>query len=220
MLRARDRPRLWQGAFAVVGWAALGLQYLLMIGPAEVEAMPGLTVNFFSYFTILTNLLAALALTAPLVRADSRLGRWGANVHVRAALAMYIAVVGLTYHLLLANVWARQGLAWLANSLLHYVMPVAFVLDWLMFTPKGHLRWIDAIRWLAFPLIYVMWTVLHGFTSGWWPYWFVNVEQLGWGKTGFWAAAMLGLFLAVGLAVVGLDRLMGRAGRDTGARPA
>ena len=217
MLRARDRPRLWRSTFAVVGWAALALQYILMVGPEPLGAMPGLTVNFFSYFTILTKVLAALALTAPLVRPESRLGRWAASEGVRAALAMYIAVVGLTYHFLLSHVWDPQGLAWIANGLLHYVMPIAVVLDWLMFTPKGLLRWRDPVKWLAFPAIYTGWTVIHGFASGWWPYWFMNVPALGWAKTGFWAAAMLGLFLVVGLALAGLDRVMGRTTRDSSA---
>jgi hypothetical protein len=62
--------------------------------------------------------------------------------------------------------------------------------------------------------------MIHGFASGWWPYWFMNVPVLGWAKTGFWAVAMLGLFLVVGLALVGLDRVFGRAARDSGLRPA
>lgn len=220
MLRARDRPRLWRSTFAVVGWAALALQYLLMVGPAESQAVPGLTVNFFSYFTILTNLAAAVILTAPLVWPDSRVGRWAADEGVRAALAMSIAVVGLTYHFLLAQTWAPQGLAWLANGLLHYVMPIGVVLDWLMFTPKGRLRWRDPIRWLGYPLAYVVWTFIHGFVSGWWPYWFLNAPALGWGRTALWSGVMLGLFLAVGLALVALDRALARAVRDSGPRAA
>lgn len=220
MLRTRDRPRLWQGAFAVVGWSALTLQYILAAGPAHIDALPDVTLRFFSYFTILTNLLAALALTAPLVRAESPLGRWGAHPNVRAALTTYIAVVGLAYYFLLSQSWHPQGLAWLADTLLHYVMPGAFVLDWLMFTPKGGLRWIDAIKWLAFPLVYVAWTLIHGFASGWWPYWFLNVEKQGWAATGLWIAILLVLFVTIGLVVVGLDRAISRIERNRQASPA
>lgn len=216
-MRRTPPDRAWRATFAVVGWVALTLQYLLMVGPAQPAALIGLTVNFFSYFTIVTNILAALVLTVPLIRADSRLGRWCASEGVRAAVAMYIAVVGLTYHFLLADAWAPQGLAWLANDLLHYVMPIAVVADWLLFTPKGRLRWIDPVKWLAFPLIYVVWTLVHGYASGWWPYWFMNVPALGLAKAGFWAGVMLALFLVVGLVLAGLDRVMGRAMRDSEA---
>ena len=54
MLRERDRPRLWRAAFAVIGWAALALQYLLMAGPADGWAVATRTVQYFSFFTILT----------------------------------------------------------------------------------------------------------------------------------------------------------------------
>jgi hypothetical protein len=219
-MRRTPPARIWRATFAVVGWAALALQYLLIIGPGAPGAIPGLTLNFFSYFTILTNVLAALALTAPLIRADSRLGRWSASEGVRAAIAMYIAVVGLTYHVLLSHAWEPQGLAWLTNALLHYVMPTAVVLDWLLFTPKGRLRWIDAVKWLGFPLVYVGWTLAHGYASGWWPYWFLNVPALGWAKAGFWAGVMLALFLGIGLVLVGLDRTLGRSARDSGPAPA
>jgi len=219
-MRRTPPARIWRATFAVVGWAALALQYLLMIGPNAPGDIAGLTLNFFSYFTILTNVLAALALTTPLIRPDSRLGRWSASEGVRAAIALYITVVGLTYHLLLSQVWSPQGLAWLANGLLHYVMPVAVVLDWLLFTPRGRLRWIDPVKWLAFPLAYVGWTLVHGYASGWWPYWFLDVPELGWTRAGFWAGVMLALFLGVGLGLVGLDRAFGRGARDSGPTPA
>lgn len=216
-MRRTPPARIWRATFAVVGWAALALQYLLIIGPGAPGAIPGLTLNFFSYFTILTNVLAALALTAPLIRAESRLGRWSASEGVRAAIAMYIAVVGLTYHVLLSHAWEPQGLAWLTNALLHYVMPTAVVLDWLLFTPKGRLRWIDAAKWLAFPLIYGGWTLAHGYAADWWPYWFTDVSQLGLGKAAAYFAGLLVFFLLVGLAVVTIDRTLARRDRTADA---
>ena len=202
--------RVYRTVFALVGWFALALQYGLSLtgdsgkGPAE------LTLNFFSYFTVLMNVIVALALTGPALLPNSALGRWTASEGVRAAVAMYIAVVGLTYHFLLSHVWDPQGWLFVANGLLHYVMPIAFVIDWLAFTPKGRLRWLDAVKWLALPLVYVVWTLIHGYASNWWPYWFMDVPTLGPAKTGFWFAAMLALFLVVGLVIVMLDRAFGR----------
>ena len=201
--------RAYRTVFAIVGIAALVLQYVLMIrGPVGPAFVPR-TINFFSYFTILTNILVALALAAPAFAPDSRLGRWTRSEGVRAALAMYIAVVGLTYHFLLANVWNPQGLNYLANVTLHYVMPVVFVLDWVLFTPKGRLRWIDPAKWLAFPLIYGVWVTIYGLISGWYPYWFVNISDLGFARAAVNFGGLLAFFFGVGLVVVGLDRLLG-----------
>jgi hypothetical protein len=205
--------RLYRAVFACVGWFALGLQYWLTISGNPHMGAGELTLNFFSYFTILSNILVALALTGPALSPDSRLGRWTASEGVRAAVAMYIVVVGLTYHFLLAGVWDPQGWALVGNNLLHYVMPAAFVIDWLAFTPKGRLRWVDPVKWLVPVLAYGAWTLLHGKLSGWRPYWFVDVDKLGLGKTMIYFAGLLIFFLIVGLIVVAIDRTFGRGDR-------
>ena len=205
--------RTYRALFAAVAWFGLGLQYGLSITGNPDRSAAELTLNFFSYFTVLVNILAALAFTVPVVAPNSRLGRWTSSEGVRAAIAMYIAVVGLTYHFLLSHVWDPQGWLFVANGVLHYVTPVAFVLDWLLFTPKGRLRWIDAVKWLAGPAVYVVWTLIHGYASDWWPYWFVNVPALGLHKAGFWFAAMLTFFIVVGLIIVAIDRTLGRRDR-------
>ena len=207
--------RLYRAAFACLGWFALGLQYGLMLAGNPDRSPAALTLNFFSYFTILSNFLVALALTAPAVAPNSRLGRWALSEGVRAAVAMYIVVVGVTYHFLLAATWNPQGWSLLANNLLHYVMPAAFVIDWLAFTPKGRLRWIDPVKWLVPVLAYGAWTLLHGELNGWWPYWFVDVDTLGLGKVMLYFTGLLIFFLIVGLIVVAIDRSFGRRDRRT-----
>lgn len=212
-----DRGRaalVWRGLFALAGWGALALQYGLMITGNPDMGVGALTLNFFSFFTILTNVLVAVALTLPVVGAGTRLGRRAGSEGVRAGVTMYAVVVGLVYHFLLHATWAPQGWALIANILLHYVMPAAILLDWLLFTPKGRLRWIDAPKWLAFPLIYGGWTLVHGYAAGWWPYWFVDVPTLGLGKAALYFAGLLVFFLIVGLLVVTIDRALGRRDRS------
>lgn len=199
---------VWRALFALVGWFAIALQYWLTITGNPGMGAGELTLNFFSYFTVLVNVLAALALTAPVLFPNTAFGRWSLTEGVRSAVAMYIAVVGLTYHFLLSHVWDPQGWLFVSNGLLHYVMPIAFVLDWLLFTSKGRLLWIDPVKWLSFPLIYIVWTLIHGYAAKWWPYWFVNVPELGLARAGFWFAAMLALFLVTGLVLVAIDRAL------------
>lgn len=197
--------RGWRILFAVVGWAGLLAQYGLILHGGTRSAL-GSTVVFLSYFTILTNILVALALTAPALAPDSRLGRWTASEGVRAALAMYIAVVGLIYHALLASTWNPHGLLFYVNQILHTVMPIAFVLDWLLFVPKGRLRWIDPVKWLAYPLLYGVWTAAHGQLIGWYPYWFIDIGALGWAAALVNFGLLLVFFLVLGLIVAALDR--------------
>jgi hypothetical protein len=208
---------LYRSLFAVIGLFALGLQYWLTITGNPHMGAGELTLNFFSYFTVLTNVVATLAFIAALLPPTTWAGRIGRSPQLRAAVAMYIAVVGLTYHFLLSHVWDPQGWLWISNGLLHYVMPIAFVADWVLFTSKGTLGWRDPAKWLAFPVVYTVWTLIHGYVSGgaegWWPYWFMNVPALGLGKAAFWLVAMLAFFLAVGFGVVAIDRMLGRRDR-------
>ena len=210
-----SKPRaalIWRAVFAVLGWAILGLQYRLMLATPDTSVFE-LTLNFFSFFTILTNVLVVLALTLPVAACATRIGRWAASEGVRASVTMYAVVVGLVYHFLLHATWNPQGWSLIANIGLHYVMPVAMLLDWLVFTPKGRLRWSDPAKWLAFPLLYGAWTAIHGLAVDWWPYWFVDASTLGWGRAGAYFAGLLGFFLLVGLIVVAIDRTFGRRDR-------
>lgn len=202
----------WRAVFAVVGLFALGLQYGLMIG-TDPGRIPALTLNFFSFFTILTNVLVMLILLLPVVAGSSSLGRWVSTPSVRAAVSMYAVVVGLVYHLLLHATWAPEGWSYVVNILLHYVMPIAMLIDWLAFVPRGQLTWRDPLRWLLFPLAYGGWTLAHGLAVDWWPYWFVDVTELGLAKAGAYFAGLLAFFLVVGLIVVTIDRALGRRDR-------
>lgn len=210
--RMHGAARGWRILFAVVGWTGLIGQYALLLN-SDTRSVLGSTVVFFSYFTILTNVLVALALTAPALFPDSRLGRWTATEGVRAALAMYIAVVGIVYHTLLDAVWDPQGLLIYINQILHTVIPIAFVLDWLLFVPKGRLRWMDPLKWLVYPLLYGVFTVIHGQIIGWYPYWFIDIGALGWGPAFVNFVGLLGLFLILGLIVVALDRALSALGK-------
>ena len=209
--------RLYRGLFAAVTWLALAVQVLLAVGDKGGWDVVVSIVRLFSFFTILTNLLVALAFTGPLLSDHRRLARWSASEGVRASVAMYITVVGVIYHLLLAPYWGPTGWLLAVNVVLHTVTPIAFVLDWLLFTPKGRLRWTDAAKWLIFPLAYGAWTVAHGLVSGWWPYGFVNPGQIGWGGLVVSLLAFAAFFYGLGLVIVGADRLLSRRARRDSA---
>jgi hypothetical protein len=213
--------RLWRLVFATLGALAIAWQWQAAVFGGMSASPLGSTVVYFSFFTTQTNVLAVLVLLAPAVAPGSRIGRWTASEGVRAAAAMYIAVVGLVFHFLLSATWKPEGLAALGNLVVHYLMPAALVLDWLLFTPKGRLRWIDPVKWLAFPLVYGLWTVIHGALIGWYPYFFIDIGRLGWTRALINYAGLLVFFVIVGLAIVAIDRTFGRQHRrDSGARSA
>lgn len=206
--------RVYRAVLAVVAWAALVWQYGLMVEGQPAAEIAARTVNFFSFFTILTNLLCALALTLPLIAPDG-VGRFWVRPVVRGMITVCIAIVMIVYHLLLRTTWDPQGAQKVVDYTLHYIVPAAFVLDWLLFVPKGALRWSAAFVWLAYPLVYGLWTLAHGAMSGFYPYPFMDVDALGYPAVLVNMAGLVFAFLLPGLILVGLDRLMGRIARKT-----
>jgi hypothetical protein len=196
---------------AVLAWFALLLQLFLMIhSAASSRETLQAVVNFFSFFTILTNLLVAVGLTLALLAPNSAAGRFFARPAAESGTAVYIAVVGITYALLLRHLWNPQGAQKLADVLLHDVLPVLYVGFWATFVPKAALRWSDALRWLAYPIAYMVYTVLHGLLSGWYPYYFIDIGAIGLPHALRNAAAMLIAFFLLGLLAVAPGRWSAR----------
>ena len=124
---------------ALLGWSGLAIQLdmVLLARWTSGASLLGGLVTYFSFFTILTNTLVATVLT---YAADTRSSKGRAfflQPWVSSGIGVSIIVVGVAYSLLLRNLWQPQVLHWLANELLHDVMPVLFTLYWWFCVPKG-----------------------------------------------------------------------------------
>jgi hypothetical protein len=192
---------------ALIAWSALALQFQIDVAQAALHGSGVLVAAafYFSYFTTLTNILAAAALTAAL---------FGTR-HVPApgtvtALAGYMVIVGAIFLLLLRHhPVTRMG--FIADVLLHYVTPVAFVLYWLAFVPKGLLARRPPLAWLAYPAAYFAFVLVRGALTGFYPYFFINPATLGYPEVAINAFALLAVFYAVSFGFVLADRALGRA---------
>jgi hypothetical protein len=200
---------LFRFLVALAAWTGLGVQYFGRLHFASQLGFVRNTVLFLGYFTVLSNLLIGLAALVPLLLPRSPAGRFLLRPSVRAALLLYIAITGIVNFVLLRGLWTPRGWALVGDTLLHYVVPLLFALDWLLLVPKGSLRWRDALLWLAFPLAYTVYALASGAITGFYPYPFLNVHRLGYGGT----LANIGLMaigiIAFALVLVALDRQIG-----------
>jgi hypothetical protein len=127
---------------------------------------------------------------------------------VQAATAVYIAIVGMVYQLLLRQLWNPQGAQWVADVLLHSIIPMGYVVYWLLFAPRAGLGWKDAVTWLTYPGVYLVYILARGAVSGLYPYPFVDVNVLGYGGVLARAAVLLLVILGMGLLVAAVGRWM------------
>lgn len=200
----------WRLLIAVVACAGPLLQYGLMVGGEPLAVAAEKTTRYFSYFTILSNLLAAAALTAPLVAPLGRFASWAEAAGPRAAVATYLTITAVVYHTLLAWQWRPQGLHLVADTILHTVTPTAYLIDLAMRGGRGEARWIAAAKAMVFPALYGGWTLLHGALSGWYPYPFMNAAKRGYPAVLVTMVAMSVAFALVGLVFIALLRVRAR----------
>ena len=156
--------------FALLALTAIGQQLVLHIGASFS------VVNFFSYFTNLSNLLAVVVL---LISVFGRSAMSAATRDMlRYASVVNMTVVGLVFAALLRNVDLGGLLPWV-NFVLHYIMPVVIVLDWLLQPPATKLQAKHLRIAFVFPALYIGYVVLRGASMGWYPYPFLNPVNVG-----------------------------------------
>ncbi|WP_230066914.1 Pr6Pr family membrane protein [Arthrobacter cryoconiti] len=153
--------------FGAVTLIAVGTQLLIHI------SLGYNVLNFFSYFTNLSNLLAGVVLLVESVLTwrGKELGPgWQL---LRCVSVVCMALVGIVFSALLRNVDLGSLLPWI-NSWLHFVMPVAVVLDWLIFSPRKPLALRGIGLMVLVPLAYLAYSLIRGAATSWYAYPFLN----------------------------------------------
>lgn len=163
--------------FAALGWFAVIAQYYLMLESRTISVSEA-TIRFFSFFTILTNILVALYFSIICFSQNKSVSLITAPGTL-TFLTIHIAVVGLVYQVALRHLWHPQGLQRLVDELLHSVIPILVILFWYLYESKKRLKYSLGIKWLTYPLIYFIYILLRGNQSGFYPYPFVDVSVLG-----------------------------------------
>ncbi|MBC9912733.1 Pr6Pr family membrane protein [Chitinophaga varians] len=198
------RPRLYPAILSLLGWFALTAQYYLMIQNGTLPTGE-LTIRFFSYFTILTNLLVALCNTVLWLNPGSR---FFSRAGIQTALTVYILVVGIIYNAVLRWLWQPQGLQWLVDELLHSVIPVLSLLYWGLYTARRRLEWKQCWPWLLYPLFYFAYILVRGTFSGFYPYPFVEVDRIGITQALINALGIAAIFLLLSLLFISISRYL------------
>lgn len=160
---------------------------------AEIWRMAG-------YFTILTN-SAVLAHFAALAAGR----QFSAARH--GGLLVAIGMVGLYGQPSITGAGPPPGLGWWADQGLHTAVPVMVALWWAAFAPKGALRWPVMLMWLVWPLAYFTYAIARGMLTGFWPYGFLDLHQLGPAAVLRNMAQVLAAFAVLGATVFAVARI-------------
>src|ERR1700753_1652308 len=193
--------KTYAAAGAVVSWLALGLQFYLIL-ENRVVSVPETILRYFSFFTILTNILVALTYTAIVFDRMKKL----TQPVMLTATTVYIVIVGIIYNTILRFLWEPAGLALVVDESLHTVIPLSFLVFWIGFVPKSGLRWVHAFQWLVYPAAYVLYVIVLGALTAYYPYPFADAGQLGYPRALLNGLGIIAAFYVLGLLFIGLSR--------------
>ncbi|PXX11244.1 Pr6Pr family membrane protein [Mycolicibacterium moriokaense] len=153
-----------------------------------------------STFTYQANVLAAAyylwALAWP--RADARIG-------VRGAVVLYVLIAAVIWNLFLTG----HSMGYTpANVLLHVVVPVLALSDWLLVgRDQTQVRWWQPLAWLAYPAAYLALALaVLNHIGRRAPYYFLDPHTVGTASVVTNICVLAGGTLALGYALLGINR--------------
>jgi hypothetical protein len=198
--------RLWFAGTAVV--VAIGLVVQLVatarLHSGFFDSRAGRIVNMFCFFTIQSNVIV-LVTCALLAAGTARRPLWFWVLRLDGVVC--IAVTFVVFHVALADLHDLQGLAKVADFLLHTASPVLCVFGWLVFGPRGRTSWRTVRLAAIFPVAWLVFALLRGPLVGdYYPYPFLDVGAHGYPRVLLNCAVVAALFLVLAAGAHLLDR--------------
>lgn len=164
-------------ALVILGWVTLTIRLYLRIVDYDFHPIESI-IQFFSYFTILTNLLVTVYCTGLLLKKDKESNSIFGKPETILALTVYILIVGIVYHIVLRSLWNPTGLTMVLSEIHHSVTPIGMLILWIISDNKNRVILKSLIKWLFYPFIYITYVLIRGSFSNFYPYPFLDVQAL------------------------------------------
>ncbi|MET9486824.1 Pr6Pr family membrane protein [Nocardia sp. NPDC006630] len=194
--------RIAFGVFGIVALVWIPIENIGVAGYSEA--------NYFSYFTIQSNIVGVVVLLVGGLRAPISRG-WQL---FRGAGTLYLVITGIIYALLLSNIDVQLGEHW-TNTALHRVMPIVVLADWLLVPAAIKLSARLIGMWLIYPVLYGVYTLVRGPIVDWYPYPFIDPRHQGYLEMSWKLALMVVFFAILAAAVVALNGFLARFWRES-----
>lgn len=201
----------WKLAIAIAGTIALADQMGVFEGAFKQE--------FICFFTNISNLVVIIYFWCDIYAiARGRDAQDPIAPKVKYAFMLGVTVTCLVAHFMLdGGMVFKDGVFQPMMLILHYIVPIGTVLDWLLFDYKGKMTKIDPLTWPIFPLCYLVYTVIlvevfhiYGHTTSRWPYPFIDVDLNGIPHVIITCIIMLIFFVALGYVYYAIDHALAK----------
>ena len=192
-------------AWLRIAAVALGVVAVIATLVDTASRVPVNPFNFFGFFTMQSNIIWFVVMLITAV--DVLRGQQKSELPTlaRGCATAYMILVGAIYNTLLAGQEGGVALVW-ANSVLHVVLPIYAVLDWIVFADRRPLAWKRLWVSLIYPMFWVVVVLIRGATDGWVPYPFLNPDT-GYGLVFTYVAGIAILTVVTAAIVWALSRV-------------
>jgi hypothetical protein len=213
-----NKARGWFALTSLMVLAGVIIQ-LFVTGGLEAgffHTRAGRVLNVFCFFTIQSNLIVGgTCLLLALSPARSSI----VFKSFRLTGVVAIIITGLVYHAVLRHLFDLESWALVADNLIHTVVPVMAVAGWLMFGPRGltsrRVKWLSVI----FPVAWLAFTLIRGAFVHFYPYPFVDVSKIGYGRALVNCAWVAVIYLGIAAGATALDQWLVRIRAGDGTQP-
>jgi hypothetical protein len=194
-----------------------------------IAGIIGLTIQFirvsnrisiFYYYTILTNILCIII--GLILCFNEKLKRPESITIIRFLLGPAIIIVFFVSHFFLKNTSEVYGsiknISQLLNDLcLHYIVPILYVVDWILFFPKDKVTWKLPFISLSWPIIYCLFVYIRaffgsefytGYGMSKYPYIFLDIDKIGILSVCLWILGLAVAHIALGYLYLAINKLI------------
>lgn len=195
----------------VMVWLTIVAQMILII-QNRAASIPETLIRFFSFFTILTNTLVALYFTTRVENVSRKPFHVLRKDSSLTAIAVFILVVGIVYQLILRPIWEPTGVQLVVDELLHTIIPLYFFIYWFISLKNTELKIRPVLSWLIYPGVYIVFILIRGHYSGYYPYPFLNVDKIGFTDVLGNSVAILGSIILLMYVLIVLGKMIKKKG--------
>jgi len=189
--------------FAGLSWftfIASAVNYALNYGPI-LEWF-----NSFIAFTMQTNLFVTIWLTLAILWHNKPETLEKITGPLKGALTLYITITFIFFAILLAPFYQPTGWAAFSNLVLHYITPIAFIVDWILTETKLRYKWSYMLYWIIYPIGYLVFVFIRGMFTGNYIYYFLDITALGILGYAFFVSILLAAGIVLGNIYIAINR--------------
>ncbi|TFG04532.1 MAG: hypothetical protein EU536_04420 [Promethearchaeota archaeon] len=189
-------------AILILGWSSMTIMIVLASG----------SFDLFSTYTVQSNLLVLAWLSVAIIFQEKNKNHWFFSQVVRGAITLYITVTFIIFALLLSFLYQPTGIAAFTNLVSHYLVPILFLLDWFLTELRRKYAWKYTVMWLAYPVFYLIFTLVRGYYTSDYIYYFIDPNLLGLELFIGAVTIIAGFFIGLGALLVLLNKKLGQYG--------